>query len=143
MKKITSKLLLRIAAIIVLLHALGHTVGFSNWQKPGGTVPEEVIQKMQDTHFPVQGRDTTMANSFSGFGYTTSVFLALIVCLLWLLSSRGDKNQSVLLTAIGSALALLALDEFIFFFPAVAVLSLAASVLVFVSSYKMGKTAGV
>jgi hypothetical protein len=141
MKKITSKLLLRIAAIIMLLHAIGHTVGFSNWQKPAGKVPSEVIDKMQNTHFLVRGKETTMAASFSGFGYMASIFLLLIVTLLWTLSNRTGKEASNILLPTGLAIALLVVVEFSFFFPAVAILSLTATTLVFISFFKINKQA--
>jgi hypothetical protein len=140
MKKITSKLLLRIAAIIMLLHSIGHTVGFSNWQNPKGEVPMDVVQKMKDTHFLVKGKDTTMAASFSGSGYTVSIFLLLIVSILWIFSSRKGKDISTIILLAGLAITSLAVVEFIFFFPMVAILSLTAAALVFISLYKMNKT---
>jgi hypothetical protein len=136
MKKITPKLLLRIAAIILLLHTLGHTIGFANWQKPNGTVPAEVINIMTDTHFSVQGKDTTMANSFSGFGYTVSIFLLSIICILWIISKSSEQSFPILFS-VGFGILLLALDEFVFFFPAVAILSLTASLTVFTAAYKI------
>jgi len=131
--KIKSKLLLRIGAVIMLLHSIGHTVGFSGWQKPGGVVPSEVITMMQEKHFEVRGQDTTMAASFTGSGYTVSLFLLLIVCLLWHSSSRANKSNSGFISIMAVTLFLLALVEFVFYFPAVAILSLTASVLVWVA----------
>jgi hypothetical protein len=139
MRKITSKLLLRIAAIIMLLHSIGHTVGFSNWQNPNGKVPVAVVQKMQHTHFLVQGKDTTMAASFSGSGYMASIFLLLIVSILWAFSSRAGKDSSTVLLLTGVAIAFLVVVEFLFFFPMVALLSLTAATLIFISVFKINK----
>jgi hypothetical protein len=141
MQKITSKLLLRIAAIIMLLHSIGHTVGFSNWQNPNGKVPADVVQKMQDTHFLVQGKDTTMAASFSGNGYMVSIFLLLIVSILWRFSNRTGKDAFNILLLTGLAIALLVVVEFLFFFPMVAMLSFTAATLVFISILKINKIA--
>jgi hypothetical protein len=139
MKKITSKLLLRISAIIMLLHSIGHTVGFSNWQSPNGKVPVEVVRTMQDTHFLVRGKDTTMAASFSGSGYMVSIFLLLLVSILWTISNRTGKDASTIALLTGIALALLVVVEFLFFFPMVAMLSLTAATLVFISLFKLNK----
>jgi hypothetical protein len=136
MKKITSKLLLRIAAIIVLLHSIGHTVGFSGWQKQGGVVPPEVINIMKEKHFAVQGRETTMADSFTGSGYTVSIFLLLLVGILWLTSNGTRQDKTGILWLTASALTMLSLVEFIFYFPAVAVLSLISAILAYIAVLK-------
>jgi len=139
MQKITSKLLLRIAAIIMLLHTIGHTVGSAGWQNPNGKVPADVVQKMQNTHFVIQGKNTTMAMSFSGMNYIASVFLLSVTCTLWIFSNRTGKDASIILITVAAAIACVAVIEWLFFFPGVAFLSLAASVLTFVSVYKLNK----
>ncbi len=141
MQNITSKLLLRIAAIIMFAHFLGHTVGFSKWESPTGQIPVDLVQKMQNTHFMVQGKDTTIAVSFTGSGYMASIFLFLIGAILWTGSSRAGKDVSTILMLTAFAIALLVVVEFLFFFPAVAILSLSAAVLVFIAILKTGRMA--
>jgi uncharacterized membrane protein YoaT (DUF817 family) len=140
MRKITSKLLLRIASVIMLFHAIGHTLAIVTWQKPSGKIPSDVVQKMQDKHFTFGGQDATMANFFSGHGYAGTIFLLLIVTILWILSGWTERKAIKILWIIGLAIGLLALDEQIYFFPMAAVFSLIAAALVFVSIFKLTKT---
>lgn len=140
MKKIRASLLLRIAAVIMLLHSIGHIVGASGWQNPNGKVPADVVQKMQNTHFNIKGADTTMAMSFSGMSYMASIFLLLITAVLWMSSTRTGREGSGILLMIAAATACLAVVEFIFFFPGVAFLSLAATLLISLSIYKLNRT---
>ncbi|MGQ4828139.1 LIC_13387 family protein, partial [Enterococcus faecalis] len=69
------KILLKIASVLMLLHALGHTIGIITWQKLNSNVPNDLIQKMQETHFVFQGKDATMAKFFSGHGYAGTILL--------------------------------------------------------------------
>jgi len=140
MRKITSTVLLRIAAAIMSVHTIGHFFGFSSWQKQGGKVPYDVVQKMQQTHFLVKGRDTTMAASFSGNGYAFFILLALISVTLWTFSNKIGKESATILLFTGFALLFLSIDEMIFFFPMVVALSFISAVLVFISVYKIKQT---
>jgi hypothetical protein len=140
MKKITSKLLLRIAAIIMLLHAIGHTLGVITWQRTNGKIPLDLVQKMQGTHFSFQGKDSTMAAFFSGHGYAGTILLLFIVSILWTLSNSKDKNSTKILGLTGLAIVFLALDEILYFFPMAVAFSLIAAVLVFISIQKINKT---
>lgn len=139
MQKITSKLLLRIAAIIMLLHAIGHTLAIVTWRKPNGKIPFDIVQKMQDTHFSFQGKDSTMASFFSGHGYAGAIFLLLIVSILWTISNWQEKRATKILWLVGVAIVLLAVDELLFFFPMAMVFSLLAAALVFISIFKINK----
>jgi hypothetical protein len=141
MKTITSRFLLRIAAILMLLHAVGHTLGIITWQKPNGKIPIDIVQKMQDTHFSFQGKDSTMAAFFSGHGYAGTILLLFIVSILWTLSNSTDKNSTKILGLTGFAIVLLAIDEFLYFFPMAVAFSLIAAALVFLSIQRMNKTA--
>ena len=140
MKKITSTLLLRIAAMIMVLHADGHTLSIITWQKPNGKIPLEVVQKMQDTHFSFQGKDSTMASFFSGHGYAGTILLLLIASVLWALSNSNDKNSTKILWLAGLSIILLAIDELVYFFPMAVVFSLISAALVFLSIQKINKT---
>lgn len=47
----TAKLLLRIAAVLMLLHTLGHTMGALNWTKAPNPAMKQVIDGMLGNHF--------------------------------------------------------------------------------------------
>jgi len=134
------KILLRIAALIMLFHCVGHTVGVLTWQRPNGSIPSEVVQKMQEVQFGFMGKDgSTMANFYSGFGYSATIMLLFIVALLWLLSGMSDKSAAKILWIVAIAIILLSADEMIFFFPMAVTFSLVSAVLVVISIFKINK----
>ncbi len=141
MKKITSKLLLRIAAVIMFLHATGHTLGVITWQNRDNTIPVDVIQKMEDTHFSFQGKDATLAAFFSGHGYAGTILLLLITTLLWILSDSADKNSTKTLWVLGIAIVLLGVIEMLYFFPLAVAFSFISAALVFFSINRIKKSA--
>lgn len=139
MKHISSKLLLRIAAVIMFLHATGHTLGVITWQNRDNTIPVDVIRKMEDTHFSFQGKDATLAAFFSGHGYAGTILLLLIASLLWMLAGSADKNTTKTLWVLGMAIVLLAIIEMIYFFPLAVAFSILSAGLVFLSINRISK----
>lgn len=136
-----SKLLLRIAALIMLFHCVGHTMGVVTWQKPNGEIPNEVVQKMQEVQFNFMGKEgSTMAEFYSGFGYCGTLLLLFISVLLWVISSWKDKSAVKLLWVIGITIVLLAIDEIIFFFPMAVAFCLISAILVFISIFIINKS---
>src|SRR5271170_8489674 len=77
------KVLYRIAAVLLLLFALGHTLGFrqNNPEWAAGSV----VDSMRAVHFDAQGFNRTYWDFFSAFGLFFSVFLAFAAVLAWLL----------------------------------------------------------
>jgi hypothetical protein len=79
-----ASVLYRIAAVLLLLFALGHTLGFRQinpeWQ---GTGP--LIASMQSIHFDAMGFNRTYWDFFSAFGFYFTVFLVFAAALAWLL----------------------------------------------------------
>ena len=140
MRTVTSKLLLRIAAMIMLLHAIGHTLAIVTWQNSNSKIPADVIQKMQKTHFLFQGKDATMASFFSVHGYAGAILLLLIVSVLWLLSNFNDKKSTKILWVVALSIVCLAIDELVYFFPMAAAFSFIATTLIFLSIWKIKKS---
>jgi hypothetical protein len=73
----------RIAAVLLLLFAAGHTFGFRQ------NVPEwradAVLGLMRSVHFDAQGFTRTYWDFFNAFGLFFSVFLLFAAILAWLL----------------------------------------------------------
>ena len=74
----------RIASVLLLLFAIGHTFGFRQ------NVPEwgvtSVIDLMRSIHFDAQGFNRTYWDFFSAFGLYFSVFLLFSAVLAWQLA---------------------------------------------------------
>jgi len=119
------KLLLRIAALLLLLHLIGHTVGSLTWDEAPNARMTGVILGMKAEHFDFQGRSVTLGEFFNGYGFSMAFVLLFLTLYLWLQSSRPVRNLLVL-----SALLLLALGicEWVWFFPLPAALSLMAAI---------------
>ena len=111
----------RIAAVLLLLFAVGHTLGFRQ------NVPEwragSVIGSMQSVHFNAQGFNRTYWDLFTGFGLYFSVFLLLAAVLAWQLggvtaASFGPFTHSTAWTLSICFIAVTALSwEFAFTIP--------------------------
>ncbi len=76
-----ASLLYRIASVVLLLFAIGHTLGFRQ------TAPEwgvgSLIDSMRSIHFDAQGFSRTYWDFFSAFGLFFSVFLLFAALLAW------------------------------------------------------------
>jgi hypothetical protein len=124
------KLLLRIAAILILIHGLLHTTGFSQWKQDPDPAKHELIKLMTGQKFPFMGTSRNMGQYYDGFGYCGSIALFLIALLLWIVSGDLLANPSLakkVILVISLALLAWAIDETIYFFPfAVGLTSIAA-----------------
>jgi hypothetical protein len=134
----TPKILLRIAAALMLIHFLGHTMGHSGWKKSTDPVQGEVIRQMTGPKFPFMGVTRSMGEYFDGYGYACSVGMLLFVLVLWFLS--GELTNAAGLAKklmLSAALCLLAcgIDELIFFFPFAACTTMLAFVLTLVAFF--------
>jgi hypothetical protein len=124
------KLLLRIAAILILVHGVLHTMGFSQWKLDPDPAKHELIKQMTGQKYPFMGTSRNMGEYYDGFGYTCSIALILIAFLLWIVSGELLTNQSLakkVIIVISVSLLLWATDELIYFFPFAAGLTLVAS----------------
>ncbi|HWC47046.1 MAG TPA: hypothetical protein VG868_13140 [Casimicrobiaceae bacterium] len=81
----TSTLWLRIAAVVQLLFAIGHTLGGRKRWSPMGD--NEVLRQMTTVRFDVMGANRSYLDFFMGFGWSLSVLMLLQAVLLWQLAS--------------------------------------------------------
>jgi hypothetical protein len=75
----------RIAAVLLLLFAIGHTVGFRQTDAKWGV--DTLLSSMRSIHFEVQGFSRTYWDFFVGFGLFVTVFLLLAAAVTWQLGS--------------------------------------------------------
>jgi hypothetical protein len=85
-------LLYRIASVLLLLMALGHTLGFRRVDPRWRVDP--IIAALRSTHFEVQGLNRTYWDFYIGFGLFVTVLLIFIALLSWQLG--GLPKQSLL-----------------------------------------------
>jgi hypothetical protein len=71
----------RIAAVLLLLFALGHTLGFSQSDPNWGV--DALLGSMRSTHFDVQGFSRTYWDLFLAAGFSVGVSYLFAAILAW------------------------------------------------------------
>jgi hypothetical protein len=120
-----AKTLLRIAAVLMLLHTAGHTIGALTWKQTSNAAMKRVVEAMLNNHFDFMGRTVSIGDFYSGYGFILIGVLLLLSLLLWILSAEPVRS---ILLALGFFLVFLSLMELIYFFPVAAAFSLLAGI---------------
>jgi hypothetical protein len=126
------KILLRIAAAIIVLHAIGHLFGMAGWTGAKTEEQKMVVHAMTDHRFPFMGAVHSFGDSFNGFGYIGEISLLLAAYLLWICGSEAENYPAIsrkLSAALFIALFAQSMLEFIYFFPLAAIMTLLASLI--------------
>jgi len=76
-----ASLFYRIAAVLLLLFAVGHTVGFSQSDPSWGV--DALLGSMRSVHFNIQGFSRTYWDFFVAAGYSVGVFYLFAAVLAW------------------------------------------------------------
>ena len=120
--------LLRSAAIVMLLHELGHTIGALSWRETTDPAKQQVINAMTGDKFSFMGAARSMGEYYHGYGLITILALLLLAAILWIGSEAGALQGPVFKLLIVSAIVLFSLGiiELLFFFPLAALFSLTA-----------------
>lgn len=86
-------LLLRVASVISMFFAAGHTLGGlkSSWSPIGET---DVLAAMRMFRFDVQGASRSYLEFYRGFGFLLTVYLLTQAVLLWQLASLAKADQN-------------------------------------------------
>ena len=79
-----ASVLYRIASVLLLLFAVGHTFGFRQFN-PEWVGTDAVLASMRSVHFDAMGFTRTYWDFFTAFGFFTSVFLLFAAAVAWLL----------------------------------------------------------
>ena len=75
-------LIYRIASVLLVLFAAGHTFGFMRF-KPSTPEALAVRDAMNNVHFQVRGADFSYGGFYTGFGVTITVYLLFSAFLAW------------------------------------------------------------
>jgi hypothetical protein len=84
-------ILFRIASIVFLLFALGHTIGFLSF-KPPTTEGLAVREAMSNVLFKVGSSELSYGGFYRGFGQSCTVSMLLLAILCWQLGVLATAN---------------------------------------------------
>ena len=79
-----ASLLYRIAAVLLLLFAIGHTLGFRQSDPHWGA--DAMLAAMRSIHFDMMGFNRSFWDLFSGLGFCLGVFYLFAAILAWQLA---------------------------------------------------------
>ena len=84
----------RIAAVLLMLFAVGHTLGFSQSDPQWGV--DGLVGSMKSIHFDVTGSSRTYWDFFLGAGYTVGLFYLFAALLAWQLGGLSAVNLAAI-----------------------------------------------
>lgn len=82
-------LIYRTGAVLLVLFAIGHTIGFLRF-KPPTQEGLAVRQAMTNVHFPVNGGEFSYGGFYEGFGLFVTAYLLFSAFLAWHLAKHPD-----------------------------------------------------
>lgn len=111
-------ILLRIASVLTLIHAVLHTIG-GVFGKPAPGVQAATVLVMKTNQFPLMGFTRSFWDFYIGMGLAVSIFLTVEALVFWQLGSLA-KTQARELRPILATFAVgylvFAVDSYRFFF---------------------------
>jgi len=84
----------RIAAVLLLLFALGHTLGFRQSDPAWGV--DTLLGSMRSIHFEVQGFNRTYWDLFLAAGFSVGLFYVFAAVLAWQLGGLPPATLALL-----------------------------------------------
>jgi hypothetical protein len=127
-----AKVLLKIAAGLILIHLIGHAVGHTAWDKPADPKMMEVVTAMKNYEGEFMGAVHSMADYYKGYSILIFGLYGMSISLLWLASGFIQEHPVIankILYPVGIAYLFFAIVEFMYFFPFAASISFLAGVL--------------
>jgi hypothetical protein len=76
-----ASILYRISSVLILLFAIGHTLGFRQTDPSWGV--DQTLSVLKRTTFHIQGFDRTYYGFYVGSGYFVTVFMLFTVLVTW------------------------------------------------------------
>jgi hypothetical protein len=86
-----ASLLYRIAAVLLVLFAVAHTLGFSQPPDPAWGA-DALVRSMRTLHFNAMGSSRSYWDFFLGAGFSVAVFFAFSAILAWQLGSLPPQT---------------------------------------------------
>jgi hypothetical protein len=95
---VKASVLYRIAAVLLLLFSVGHTLGFRQSDPTWGV--DTLLGSMRSIHFDVQGFSRTYWDLFVAAGFSVGVFYLFAAALAWQLGSLSADTLAVMRTTV-------------------------------------------
>ena len=133
-------LLTRISSVLILIHAVLHTIGHLSWKTPAGAAYNEVVKQMTGPKFPVMGANRSLGEFFDGYGFFVTLALLLAAWFIWMASNLIENNPGIatrMLLPLTAFLFGLGIIEIIFFFPLAAGITLLAAILSLIAMFQL------
>jgi hypothetical protein len=89
-----ASMLFRIAAVLLLLFAAGHTLGFRQSDPAWGVDP--LLASMRSIHFDVQGFNRSYWDLFQAAGFSVGVFYLFAAILAWQLGGLPAASLALM-----------------------------------------------
>ena len=89
-----ASLLYRMASILLLLFAVGHTLGFRQIDPKWGV--DSLVQSMKTIHFNANGSDRTYWDFFVGFGLFVTVLMVFASIIAWQLGGLSTETLAAM-----------------------------------------------
>ncbi|EMY77459.1 hypothetical protein LEP1GSC060_2834 [Leptospira weilii serovar Ranarum str. ICFT] len=114
------KLFIRIASVLMLVFAIGHSIGHFTRYNTTDSEALNAISKMQQTRIPMDGVTSTYDQFYTGMSLNLSIVLIFLTILLWLLSNLSESNPNAalkLLIPVFFCITCFGVTGFLYFFP--------------------------
>jgi len=92
---VSATVLYRVAAILLVLFAAGHTAGFLRFSPPSAE-GQAVRSAMSTVTFTVAGKTHSYARFYEGFGLTITVYLFFAAFLAWHLGGLAARDPGAI-----------------------------------------------
>jgi hypothetical protein len=135
-----ASLFYRIAAVLIFLFAVGHTIGF--FQSDPGWGTDSLVASMKSIHFNITGFSRTYWDFFVGFGLFVTVFLLLAAILAWQLGAIAAETLArmrVLTWAFALCFAVITVLSWRYFFAIPLVFSFLITVCLSLAAWRSTK----
>src|SRR5436309_13766246 len=93
-----ASLFYRIAAVLLVLFAAGHTLGFRESDPAWGV--DTLLGSMRSIHFDMQGFSRTYWDLFVAAGFTVGVLYLFAAALAWQLGGLPAETLAVMRTTV-------------------------------------------
>jgi hypothetical protein len=133
-----AKILLKIAAGLILIHLFGHGVGHKDWDKPTDPKMMDVVTAMKSHQGEFMGAVHSMADYYKGYSILIFGLYGMSIAILWFASGFVQDHPAIanqVLYPIGIAYLFFGIVEYMYFFPFAASISFLAGVLTILSMF--------